>query len=164
MSIIQFLPLNDTGFDFRPYDCQSGFALDPMYLSLSEIKGVDSKLLRDEIENLRENFPISGRVNYRIKKAKLDILWRIFKEVRPALAHKKEVDFQEYQEKNKFWLRDYCLFKVIKEENGGKSWEDWDQKFKDRDKSTLEIFERENKEKIEFQAWLQWQSTNNSER
>jgi len=30
LSIIQLLPMNDSGFNFTPYDCQSTFALDPM--------------------------------------------------------------------------------------------------------------------------------------
>ena len=37
MSIIQLLPMNDVGFNFRPYDAQSSFALEPMYLSLSDV-------------------------------------------------------------------------------------------------------------------------------
>jgi len=152
ISIIQLLPFNDTGFDFRPYDCRSGFALDPMYLCLEELQGVDIGLFKDEIKNLRKNFPISERVNYRIKREKLDILWKIFK-----VAKDFPPEFQDYRRKNEFWLRDYCLFKVIKELNGGKSWEDWDCKFRDRDRSSLEVFERENKERISFEAWLQWQ-------
>ena len=40
MSIIQLLPMNDVGFNFRPYDAQSTFALDPMYLSILELKNV----------------------------------------------------------------------------------------------------------------------------
>ena len=34
ISIIQILPLNDAGWDFRPYDSQSAFAIDPMYLRI----------------------------------------------------------------------------------------------------------------------------------
>ena len=41
--IVQLLPMNDVGFDFRPYDAQSMFALEPVYLSLNHLKGVDRK-------------------------------------------------------------------------------------------------------------------------
>ena len=49
LSILQFLPMNDVGFDFRPYDAQSTFALEPMYLSLSRLSGVNIKPFRKEI-------------------------------------------------------------------------------------------------------------------
>ena len=48
LSLIQLLPLNDMGLDFRPYDTQSTFALDPVYLRLEDLKGV-SKIPPDEI-------------------------------------------------------------------------------------------------------------------
>ena len=37
LRIIQLLPVNDTGFNFRPYDSESSFALDPLNLRLEEI-------------------------------------------------------------------------------------------------------------------------------
>ncbi len=154
LSIIQLLPLNDTGFNFRPYDCQSGFALEPVYLNLWELKGVDISKFSEEIKNLREKFPISERVNYNIKREKLNILQRIFKEIK----EKHPLEFLEYRKKNNYWIEDYAIFKVLKEENNERSWEDWDLKFRDRDNTTLETFKRENKERIEFYIWLQWQT------
>jgi len=152
MSIIQLLPLNDTGFNFRPYDCESGFALEPIYLNLNTLKGVNNLKFLEQIKSLKEKFPISGRINYEVKKEKLEILWQIFKETKDDLP----TDFKEYQNKNSFWLRDYCLFKTIKEKYGQKSWEEWPSFLKDR--LNLDDFGRENKERIEFYAWLQWQA------
>ena len=48
MSILQLLPMNDVGFDFRPYDAQSSFAIDPMYLSLADLIRVDLKPFQEE--------------------------------------------------------------------------------------------------------------------
>jgi len=152
MSIIQLLPLNDTGFNFRPYDCESGFALEPLYINLNELKGIDNLKFLDQIKSLKERFPFTGRINYEIKKEKLEILWQIFKETKDDLP----TDFKEYQNKNSFWLRDYCLFKTIKEKYGQKSWEQWPYFLRDR--INLTDFERENKERITFYAWLQWQA------
>ena len=30
VSLLQLLPMNDVGFNFRPYDAESSFAIDPM--------------------------------------------------------------------------------------------------------------------------------------
>ncbi|MCM8791928.1 MAG: 4-alpha-glucanotransferase [Candidatus Omnitrophica bacterium] len=152
MSIIQLLPLNDTGFNFRPYDCESGFALEPMYINLKELKGVEILRFLPYIEQLKEKFMISRRVDYRIKKEKLSILWNMFKEIKNTLPP----EFYVYQKNNTFWLKDYCLFKVIKERYNQKFWQEWALSLRDR--TELENFERENKDRIEFYAWLQWQA------
>jgi len=152
MSIIQLLPLNDTGFNFRPYDCESGFALEPLYINLNELKGVDNLKFLDLIKSLKERFTISRRINYEVKKEKLEILWQIFKETKDDLP----LEFEDYKIKNSFWLKDYCLFKVIKERYQQRCWEDWPSLLRER--LNLADFERENKERIEFYAWLQWQA------
>lgn len=145
MSLIQLLPLNDAGFDFRPYDAQSMFALDPMYLSLREFSGT---------EILRKKFPAGqDRVNYGIKKAKLDFLWKIFKSVR----RKESVSFLEFQKSNERWLSDYALYKVIWEENGHQSWETWPSELKQRELQAMECFQNQYRERIHFNKWLQWQ-------
>ena len=53
MSIIQLLPLNDVGFNFAPYNAQSGFALEPMYLALNRLTNVSTKPFKDELKSLR---------------------------------------------------------------------------------------------------------------
>ena len=153
MSIIQLLPMNDVGFNFRPYDAQSAFALEPMYLSLDELAEVDLAPFKKELSSLRERFPTgSNRVNYQIKQAKLEFLWKIFKKnSNPSSA------FKGYLEDCKSWLNDYVLYKVIKEENSAKSWEDWDSRLKNREPQALENFRNDNLERIKFHQWLQWQ-------
>ena len=87
LSIIQLLPLNDVGFDFRPYDAQSSMALDPMYLSIESLADCDLKAFVKDIIKLRKQFPAGkSRVNYGIKKAKLELLGRIF--ASPAVSKK----------------------------------------------------------------------------
>lgn len=158
MSIIQLLPLNDVGFNFTPYDAQSGFALEPMYLAIESLQGVGLKSIGSfsvEIKRLRKSFPAGGRrkrVNYKIKQAKLDLLWKIFKDNQESSR-----EFKDYIRENKFWLEDYALFKVIKEKNSESSWEAWDKPLRQREPLALSRFEKENSERMLFHKWLQWQ-------
>jgi 4-alpha-glucanotransferase len=158
MSIIQLLPLNDVGFNFMPYDAQSCFALEPMYLAVESLWGVTLKSLESfggEIKKLRKGFPLEGRrrrVNYKIKQAKLDLLWKIFKD-----NQEFPEDFKEYARENKFWLDDFAFFKVIKEKNKEAGWEFWDTALKQRKPSALKAFEEKNTDRITFHKWLQWQ-------
>ncbi|MBI1976505.1 MAG: 4-alpha-glucanotransferase [Candidatus Omnitrophica bacterium] len=154
MSMVQLLPMNDVGFDFRPYDAQSTFALDPMYLTLGDLAGIATKTFRREIETLRSKFPQGGsRMNYGVKRAKLDLLWRIFRS-----SHRKvPLAFEQFIESNQFWLRDYALFKVIKENHAWKSWEEWEQPLKRREENAMQSVEWVSQERIQFHQWLQWQ-------
>ncbi|MDI6591617.1 MAG: 4-alpha-glucanotransferase [Patescibacteria group bacterium] len=151
-SILQLLPLNDTGFNFSPYSLQSSFALDPIYLSLKELKGVKKSSFKRELDTLAERFPLKTfYVNYRIKGEKLKILWKFF------LKAQISKEFEKFKEKNKFWLKDYTLFRVLKQSHKEKGWEKWKKPFKNRLKKELKKFKEKHQKEIEFQKWLQWQ-------
>lgn len=154
MSIIQLLPMNDVDFNFRPYDAQSMFALEPMYLSLHDLVHAEATPYIKEIKKIQEDFPTGRkRVNYKVKSAKLDLLWKIFKE-----SHFDDiVSFETYCQDNAFWLEDYVLFKVIKEKNNGLSWEGWSEALKHRKEETICSFKETYKENLMFHKWLQWQ-------
>lgn len=154
MSIIQLLPMNDAGFDFRPYDAQSTVALEPMHLNLRSLKGIGKASWVSEVDSLASKFPAGGRrVPFAVKKAKLVLLHRMFengkKRIPPA--------FKVFCEEQSFWLRDYALFKVIKDLENQKCWKDWPEPFRIRESQALEKVIRENTDRFLFYQWLQWQ-------
>lgn len=155
LSIIQLLPLNEVGFDFTPYNCISSFALEPMYLSLYALKDVNLSLHKKNIRKLKNEFRITGsnRVDYRIKQQKLDLLWDIFR-TNYVSGSKK---FLKFKNKNQYWLEDYATYKVLKEQNNHKSWEEWEDDFKNRNEEKLTVFRKLHLKRIEFYKWVQWQ-------
>jgi 4-alpha-glucanotransferase len=154
MSVIQLLPMNDVGFEFRPYDAQSSFALDPMYLSLTELRHVHLTPFKKEIEKMRLEYPAGKeRVNYRVKGAKLELLWKIYQ----SCDCRKLAALSAYEDENKFWLRDYALYKTLKEKFWQSGWESWDEPYKNRDDKVLRSFEKEHLQTLRFHHWLQWQ-------
>ena len=153
MSLIQLLPMNDVGYDFRPYDGQSTFALDPMHLSLENIAGISPASFAAKMEALRSRFPCKPpRVNYAVKKEKLLLLREMFQ----GVSKKLPAVFRTFCREQDYWLRDYALFRVLKEKNQG-SWESWPEDWKHRDPQTMEQILREEAIEIEFQKWIQWQ-------
>lgn len=154
LSIIQLLPMNDVGFNFRPYDGQSTFALDPMYLSLEHLEGIDLKPFGNDIKKLKKDFP-AGKIsiNYAVKSAKLRFLWKIFAESSTS----GDPRLEEFIHKNRYWLEDYALFRVIKEINNEMAWEGWSQDLKQRKAETLCAFRETYSQNLLFQKWLQWQ-------
>lgn len=153
LSIIQLLPLNDVGFSFRPYDAESTFALEPMHLSLKRIEGADAKEFQEDFDRLETTFAQEPRVNYAVKPAKLDLLWKIFKVARPGQRL-----FEKYQRINAYWLRDYALYRVLKEIHQGRKWEEWPDEFRHRDPKSLSELAWNQAERIQFYEWLQWQA------
>lgn len=153
MSIIQLLPLNDTGFDFAPYNCVSSFALDPMYISFSKLKYVNLNPFKKDIRELKCEYENLEKVNYKIKKDKIKILRRIYK--RSYLKSIKK--FDDFVNLNYYWLRDYALYKILKEINSGNTWEKWELKSRDRDALYLDEVEKNYREDLIFHYWLQWQ-------
>ena len=154
LSIIQLLPLNDVGFHFRPYDADSAFALDPMYLSLADLKGVNLDDFHGEIEMLKRQFPCGGhRVNYEVKGEKLRVLWNIFL----SAIQRKNERFEAFRAKTKCWLDDYALFRVLKQIHHQKSWLMWAKCYQDRDREALEEFRNRHARAILFHEWQQWQ-------
>ncbi len=156
MSIIQLLPMNDTGFNFTPYDAQSTFALEPMYLRLSDLRGAPLQLFKKSLQDLRKRFPAGRkRVDYGIKLAKLELMREIFKKSRAAKEGPE--DFEIFCEQNKFWLHDYVLFKILKSLHGEARWEDWPEAFRRRDPEKIRELKTAHAFEARFQEWLQWQ-------
>ncbi len=152
MSIIQLLPMNDVGLNFTPYDAASTFALEPMYLRLEDLKDADAAPFSAEINAAREKFPCGRkRVDYGIKKAKLEILEKIFEQAPRTDAFKK------FMEENAFWLPDYAVYQAAKETAGGASWENWEPSLRGREEAALKAFAEKNSRRILFYQWLQWQ-------
>jgi len=151
-STIQFLPLNETGSLFCPYDAFSSFALEPLYLAFNKIPFLDKKALQPKLEELRAKFASSSRyVDYGIKKEKLKLFWDIFTVARCLLP---EAD--NFIAENKYWLEDFALFKVLKDTHQGRPWYEWEDKYKNREAAALAAFSREHEEELNFQVWLQW--------
>lgn len=142
-SILQLLPMNETGSLNCPYDALSSFALEPAYLSLKNI-GV----------KIKKKFSApKGHVDYIVKKQKIEILRDFFTEQ----AGCQDAGFKKFQEENNYWLGDFALYKVLKDSRQGKPWYEWEDKYKQRDKATLKTFSLQHEKEIAFQLWLQWQ-------
>jgi len=141
-SIIQLLPMNEVGPLFCPYDSLSSFALEPMYIASNT-----------RPKDIQKKFPAGKpRVDYGIKQAKI----ALFKDTYLKTKDSSAVELKEFEQHNSYWLRDFAIFKVLKDHNQGKAWYEWQYEFANRDKIALEHFKKEHAEEIDFQIWLQW--------
>lgn len=152
LSIIQLLPMNDTGFKYTPYDAQSSLALEPLYLSLDALEGVPSARFKKRVEAIRKEFPVgTGRVDYRVKHVKLELLKEMFQ------TAKFPEEFESFIADQALWLKPYALFKVIKEDRNEEAWESWPSALKNAEPSALKTLEAREDRRVRFHYWLQWQ-------
>ncbi len=147
-TILQTLPLNDTGFLASPFSPQSSTALNPIYLSLSLLK--EAEIDQREIRCLKRKFQ-NKLVDYRVGEEKIKILRSTF--------DKSSLDknFEKFITSNDYWINDYALFEALKKEHSQKSWKKWKPLFKEKNKNAIESFKKRNKKEILFWQWIQWQ-------
>ncbi|MCI8637734.1 MAG: 4-alpha-glucanotransferase [Coprococcus sp.] len=147
----QILPLGPTGYGDSPYQSFSTFAGNPYFISLEDLikKGW---LKKSECEAC--DFGSDDRyVDYaKIYLSRYSVLRKAYK----RSNIKSDAAFVKFCEKNKGWLNDYALYMVLKTENAGKSWSEWDDEYRLRGKETLKQFRKEHKGDIRFQKFLQF--------
>jgi 4-alpha-glucanotransferase len=133
--LVQLLPIGEMSPGERsPYSAVTGFAIDPIYLSLDRV--VD--LLDAERRELTSIPPSSG-IDYdavrRVKRRALEAAFERFMAVEWKAGSTRADAFREFQEDESDWLEEYALFRACQEQHGGRSWRDWDTALASRDPS-----------------------------
>jgi len=104
-SIVQLLPIFDTGPVSSPYSARSCYALNPIYLSLKVLEGIDTK--DPEFQKLYEKKDSLYFDYNAVHYLKLSILRKYIDLNKDILKNKPE--FLEFLEKNT-WLKAYSAF------------------------------------------------------
>ncbi|MGE5309244.1 MAG: 4-alpha-glucanotransferase [Deltaproteobacteria bacterium] len=152
-SVLHLLPLNEMGRSFSPYEPFSGFALEPMYMSLDAFSG--PAWLSQRLDELRTAFP-AGQPHFdpAFKEKKFNLLWDIYvhESEQGILDRKALADFHEH---NISWLDDFALFKVLGDFHGKRPWYKWQEEYRDRDSGAIEKFRKEHEYELFFDYWVQ---------
>lgn len=147
LQIVQILPLNDCGLGQSPYNSLSGFAMDPLYISLHKA-GIPLKSRKKTIATHSIN-------KQRITEWKLKVLWEKFHTEFSKLHHSLEEFISQYS-----WLKPYLTFKYYYKKHNGIHWLDWEKKeglhgYEDKLYESL-IANESSQKQILFEAWLQY--------
>lgn len=126
-SVIQLLPLNDMGFDRVPYASLSAFAMDPAYLSLDRVDAIadDPRLLK-QVQATGRELNLASRVNHdAVRREKTRLLAEALRRADGPGLRRAHADFQTQNP----WIEPYLAYRVIKEIEGLRSWEEWAGKY-----------------------------------
>lgn len=144
----QILPLNPPGSGYSPYQSSSVFAGNTLLISVEDL--IDDELLTErEVRDELLNSSVAKEKIFR--KAFIN-----FKSYIGQADGEGLIDYLAFQEENKYWLEDYCLYVALKKTFNQLPWYEWEEPIALRDKKRLESLRGDLSEEIEYQQFLQY--------
>jgi len=128
-TLVQLLPINETGADNSPYNAISSMAIEPTTLHLAPDSPQD--LTRRDFDDLTAGVDLNslrlGAVRYRgVKKLKRHLLGKAFANFSTLASEERQLEFRRFCEEESAWLTDYAFFRALMEKNGDSSaWNRW---------------------------------------
>lgn len=149
--IWQILPLCPTGYGDSPYQSASVFAGNPYFIDLEEL--IEEGLLTRKECNKADLGKNPAEIDYeKLYKNRLPLLKKAYENAKLE----KNKAFQEFCQNEAEWLDEYALYMAIKDENDGKSFLEWPDALRFREKKTIQAVEKRLKKEILFYCFLQY--------
>lgn len=147
----QILPLGPTGYGNSPYQSFSTFAGNPYFIDLEEVQKMGWLLPQecDDCDFGTQEQKIDYHKLYLHREA-------LLRKAYERSDIKKDTRFQMFCSEEAKWLEDYCLYMVLKNSFGGKSWHEWDEDIRFRKKEALQKHYKENEDEIAFYKFQQF--------
>ncbi len=153
----QILPLGPTSYGDSPYQSFSTFAGNPYFIDITELISL-GLLTREEAD--KYDFGESDEyIDYeKMYKSRFRLLMSAFENLDKApnaKAIRKEFeDFKKSPDND--WLQDYSLFMALKNANGGRSWNTWEEGIRLRKKEAIKEALVKYADEVEFYSFLQF--------
>ena len=130
---ILLLPLDETSpGEASPYSALSVFAIDPIYIGLDGLAGVDPPQV-ERVRRMLVDVTLSDRLT--IRAARLGLLETAFAHF---TAHDDErAAVTEFTARHREWLNDYALFRALKDRFDFAVWERWPDELRRREPEAL---------------------------
>lgn len=157
-TIWQVLPLSPTGYGNSPYASYSAFAGNPYLISPDIL--VEKALITSE-DAEKAKLPSTTKTEYERVFEKKDRLFEIAsKNFYSSKTAEDESNLERFQEANKEWLPDYCLFMACSKEHNQEPWNLWEPELAQRKSKAIKKFAKEHQREIDYQTWLQFEFFN----
>lgn len=145
-----------------PYSPVSAFALDPLYVSLDDLEDFVALGGREAMgaEDLAQLRAARGSMTVRhdlVRPLKERWLERCFDRFRQdaGAGSERARDFAAFRESHAHWLRDYALFRTLKE-HFPESWRQWPAELRRCDPAAVTRAREAHAREIERREYVQW--------
>src|ERR1700677_2516503 len=149
----QVLPLGPTGYGNSPYASLSAFAGNPLLISLEKL--VEARWLGSErIAGLPGH---AGKVSFEeVERTKQPLLAEAAQNFLTNHDAAQWERFQRFCATNAYWLNDYALYSLLRQNFKSASWHSWPQEFGRRDARALSSFARDHAPGLECEKAIQF--------
>ncbi len=147
----QLLPICPTSYGDSPYQSYSTFAGNPYFIDLDELErqGLLEKTDYEDVD--WESTP--ERVNFGAMYHKR---YPILRKATGQFLQCPPDDFENFCEKNNFWLSDFALFMTLKDVHNGLPWSEWAAPLRNREEKALAEASKVHEESVNFWKVLQY--------
>jgi 4-alpha-glucanotransferase len=164
VGFLQLLPIHHNGSDESPYNAISSVALEPLYLTMEEIPGLEENEFSQARNLLGAEVMDAQMVNYtKVRACKNDLLQIGYARFLSGDFSQEKCDFQLFQKNEASWLGDFVLYRWLMDQAGGsEQWDQWPAAFchaaRAREYFDRQLIERGDvvQEELDFHAWVQW--------
>ncbi len=150
----QLLPLAPTDGTGSPYSSPSGFALNPWFLD------ADTLVAEGFLDTASAGDLPAGsyeRLDLEASRLRAVVLGERLLEHWPAQSQEHRQDFERWRSREDHWLRDHCLYMVLRERHGQQPWWTWPRPLARRGRLALRQLERDASGPLLQEALVQWQ-------
>jgi malto-oligosyltrehalose synthase/4-alpha-glucanotransferase len=152
----QILPLNPIGEAdaYSPYSSHSSHAGNTLLIS-PELLAADGLLNEDDLKlaYVTETDRVDFKAVEQIKNHLFNKAWDNYNTYQDSIIR---TQFDDFCEKEAFWVNDYALYSVLKQLNNNQPWHTWPDEFKFRDQKALSKFNKQHANELEKVKWLQY--------
>ena len=153
----QILPLGPTSYGDSPYQSFSTFAGNPYFIDITEL--ISLGLLTKEEADKYDFGESDEYIDYeKMYRSRFKLLLKAFENLDKASDAKAiRKEFEEFKKNpDNDWLQDYSLFMALKNANGGRAWNTWDEGIRLRKKEALKEALLKYADEVEFYSFLQF--------
>ena len=153
----QILPLGPTSYGDSPYQSFSTFAGNPYFIDIKTLidEGLLTKAAADKCDFGGTEESIDYEKMYRSRFTLLKKAYENIDKAKDAKTIRKEFEAFKKSPDND-WLMDYSLFMALKNVNGGRSWNTWEEGIRLRKSAAMKAAKQKYADEIDFYSFLQY--------
>jgi 4-alpha-glucanotransferase len=175
LDFVQLLPVNEMQEgQSSPYSALSAMAIDPIFIAVDQIDewaaagtadvlGPEGRAVIARARDAHDASPESDserRVNYAavraVKNLALRHAFRWFEGHVRGTGDRRDGALRAFEERERWWLDDYALFRALHDEQGGLHWREWEPALRDREPAALAAARERLDLQIRYYSYLQW--------